>query len=215
MATKTTKTKAEGKKSTAKSQADKAKSEQVETVKAEKKKSENPDQKWYIVNSYSGHEKKVANQIMQRVKVNALEDEITEVLVPTQNKIVVTGGKKKTVEDRIFPGYVLIKMVMNDNTWQLIRNTDGVTGFVGTEKKPTPLSETEVKGILAFTDIEQPTYESSFAIGDAVKIVDGPFKDFVGAVSEINEDKGQVRVLISVFGRETPVDLDFLKVNKL
>ena len=119
------------------------------------------------------------------------------------------------MEDRIFPGYVLIKMVMNDHTWQLIRNTDGVTGFVGTEKKPTPLSEKEVKGILAFTDIEQPTYESSFAVGDAVKIVDGPFKDFVGAVSEINEDKGQVRVLISVFGRETPVDLDFLKVNKL
>ncbi len=209
MATKTTKTKAI---------ASKAKSEDVDIEKVEPKKKnkpENPDQKWYIVNSYSGHEKKVGNQIMQRVKVNAMEEEITEVLVPTQNKIVVTGGKKKTVEDRIFPGYVLIKMVMNDHTWQLIRNTDGVTGFVGTEKKPTPLSEKEVKGILAFTDIEQPTYESSFAVGDAVKIVDGPFKDFVGAVSEINEDKGQVRVLISVFGRETPVDLDFLKVNKL
>ncbi|HOY46061.1 MAG TPA: transcription termination/antitermination protein NusG [Candidatus Dojkabacteria bacterium] len=172
-------------------------------------------QEWYIVNAYSGHEKRVANQIQQRAKANNLEDLITEVLVPIQNKIVVSEGKKRTVEEKIFPGYVLVKMIMNDQTWQIIRNTEGVTGFVGTERKPTPLNPEEVKSILAYMKVEQPSYQASFAVGDAVKVMDGPFKDFVGSISEINEDKGQVKVLLSVFGRETPVILDFLQITRL
>ena len=152
---------------------------------------------------------------MLRVKANNLEEYISDVLVPTQDKIQVNSGKKKTVKEKIFPGYVLVNMEMNDQTWQIIRNTEGVTSFIGTSKKPTPLSETEVKSIKAFMNVEQPQYQSSFAVGDPVKVVDGPFKDFVGSVNEINEDKGQVKVLLSVFGRETPVVLEFIQVTRL
>jgi transcriptional antiterminator NusG len=184
--------------------------------KKEKKKSAKElNANWYVVNSYSGHEKKVANQIMQRVKANDLESEIYEVVVPTHDKIVVSEGKKKTVEEKFLPGYVLIKMNMNDRTWQIIRNTEGVTGFIGTSKKPTPLNIDEVKRIMAYMNVKQPAYQASFSVGDAVKVVDGPFKDFVGSISEINADKGQVKVLLSVFGRETPVFLDFLQVTRL
>ncbi len=175
----------------------------------------NKNLNWYIINTYSGHEKKVANLIQEKIKANSLDKQVVEVVVPIQDKIVVKEGKKRTVEEKLFPGYILINMEINDETWRVIRNTDGVTGFVGTEKKPTPLREDEVKGILAFMDIKQPAYSSTFAVGDAVKVTDGPFKDFVGSINEINEDKGQVKVLLSVFGRETPVVLDFLQVTKL
>jgi len=175
----------------------------------------NDNQNWYIINTYAGHEKKVANQIMQRVKANALESDVGEVVVPIQNKIVVSEGKKRTVEEKIFPGYVLIKMEMNDKTWHIVRNTEGVTGFVGTEKKPTPLNPDEVKSIMAYMKVKQPSFQAAFTLGDAVKVMDGPFKDFIGAISEINEDKGQVKVLLSVFGRETPVVLDFLQVSRI
>ncbi len=197
----------------------KAKAEPVvETAPAPEKKKKSAKElaaNWYVVNSYSGHEKKVANQIMQRVKANDLESEIYEVVVPTHDKIVVNEGKKKTVEEKFLPGYVLIKMNMNDRTWQIIRNTEGVTGFIGTSKKPTPLNNDEVKRIMAYMNVKQPAYQASFSVGDAVKVVDGPFKDFVGSISEINADKGQVKVLLSVFGRETPVFLDFLQVTRL
>lgn len=171
--------------------------------------------KWYIINTYSGHEKKVATHLEQKIKANDMEDQIAEVVVPIQDKIIVKEGKKRTVEEKLFPGYVLVNMAMNDKSWRLVRNTEGVTSFVGTEKKPTPLNEEEVKSILAFMDVKQPAYSTAFAVGDAVKVVDGPFKDFVGSINEINEDKGQVKVLLSVFGRETPVMLDFLQVTKL
>jgi transcription termination/antitermination protein NusG len=170
---------------------------------------------WYIINTYSGHENKVATLIKQRVKTNGLEEEVKEVLVPTQEKIIVSSGKKKTIKEKIFPGYVLVQMIVNEQTLHVIRNTEGVTSFVGTTKEPKPLSELEVKSILAYSNVKQAAYQSSFAVGDAVKVVDGPFKDFVGSVNEINEDKGQVTVLLSVFGRETPVVLDFIKVNRL
>lgn len=177
--------------------------------------SKDKDAKWYIINTYSGHEKKVANQIKQRVKANGIEDLVQEVLVPTQEKIVVSEGKKRTIEEKIFPGYVLIKMVINDESWKVVRNADGVTGFVGTQRKPTPVPEKEVKGIMAFMDVKQPAYKPTFSVSDAVKVIDGPFKDFVGSISEINEDKGQVKVLLSIFGRETPIVLDFLQVTRL
>ncbi|MBU0976336.1 MAG: transcription termination/antitermination protein NusG [Patescibacteria group bacterium] len=172
-------------------------------------------QEWYIVNTYSGYENKVATQLTARIKANSLENVITEIVVPTQDRIVISKGKKKTVKEKIFPGYVLIKMLLNNDTWQVVRNTEGIVGFVGTKKKPTPVNPDELKSILAFTEVKQPTYQASFSIGDAVKVVDGPFKDFVGSISEINQDKGQLKVLLSVFGRETPVILDFLQVKKL
>lgn len=185
-------------------------------LKPEEPKSKaNKDHKWFIISTYSGHEKKVANQIKQRVKANDLEESVSDVVVPTQEKIVVSAGKKKTVEERIFPGYVLVCMDMNEETWQIVRNTEGVTSFIGTEKKPTPLSEKEAQSIIAYMDVKQPAYQFAFSVGDAVKVVDGPFADFIGSISEINEDKGQVTVLLSVFGRETPVSLDFIKVSKL
>lgn len=170
---------------------------------------------WYILQTYSGHENKVANQIMQRAKANDIVDEVVEVKVPTQEKILVSEGKKRKKEERLFPGYVLINMKLTEKSWQVVRNTEGVTGFVGTNKQPTPLTAKEVKSILAFTKVEQPAYSASFTLGQAVKVSDGPFKDFVGSISEINEDKGQVKVLLSIFGRETPVVLDFLQVSKL
>lgn len=173
----------------------------------------NPNLNWYIINTYSGHEKKVASQIEQLVKANGLEEDIVEILVPTQEKIVAQGGKKKTVEEKIFPGYVLIKMVMNDQTWHLIKNTEGVTGFVGPSKKPTPLNDDEVKAIQAFTEVKQASYQASFHTDQSVRVTEGPFKDFVGKITEINESKGQVTVLLSIFGRETPVQLDFLQVT--
>lgn len=190
----------------------------VKTKKVTRKKETkkvNKNLKWYVINSYAGHEKKVMKNIEQRVKANQAEDLVTDVVVPTQNKIVIKEGKKKTIEDRFFPGYILIRMELNDVTWHIIRNAEGVTGFVGTERKPTPLSEQEAEGIMKYMQVEQPAYQSTFLVGDAVKIVDGPFTDFVGSVRDINEAKGKVQVLISVFGRETPVDLDFLQVKKL
>lgn len=174
---------------------------------------------WYIVKSHSGKEKSVAMQLQQRVNANNLEDVITEVIVPTQEKIVIQRGKKKTVEERIFPGYILVHTALTDEAIHIIRNTDGVLGFIGSSsysKKPSPLSKKEVDAVMAFTKVKQmPTYQSSFAMNDAVKVTDGPFKEFVGTVKEINESKGQVTVLLSIFGRETPVQLDFLQVTKI
>jgi transcriptional antiterminator NusG len=206
------KTKKSKSKVTEKTSAKKSTSKKKKTTK--KKKSSRKMQ-WFIVNSYSGYENRVASQLLARIKANKMEDQITEVLVPTQEKIVISKGKKKNVKEKIFPGYVLIQMELNDDTWQIVRNTEGVIGFVGTRKRPTPLSKKELKSILAFTKVKQPSYQSSFTIGDAIKVVDGPFADFVGSISEINQDKGQVKVLLSVFGRETPVVLDFMQVKKL
>ena len=193
----------------------KAKPEKTKDILKEPKKPDNPNARWYIINTYSGHENRVATQLKARIKANELEELVTRVLVPTQEKVIISKGKKKTIKEKIFPGYVLVKMVLDNETWHIVRNTEGVTGFVGTKKKPTPLNPDEVKSILAFTKIKQPTFQTSFSVGDAVKVVDGPFTDFVGSINEINQDKGQVKVLLSVFGRETPVDLDFLQVKKL
>lgn len=178
-----------------------------------KKKKEAP--KWYVISTQSGHEQKVADAIKQRITASKLEKIISEVLVPVQKKITVKDGKQKVTEERIFPGYVLVKMVLDNNTWELITNIDGVAGFVRTTKHPRPLPEDEVQAIMKFMEIEQPAFQASFNQGDAVKITDGAFVDFVGSVSEIDETKGKVKVLISIFGRETPVELAFNQVKKL
>lgn len=180
----------------------------------EESKPKNTKQKWFVINAYSGHEKRVADLIRQRIDIAGLSDLISEIVVPTQNKIVVSEGKKRSVEDRILPGYILIHMELNDYTWPIVRDTQGVIGFAGADKKPTPLNPAEVKAIMRFTQVEQPAYQSSFAIDDAVTILEGPFKDFPGKVVEINENKGKVKILISIFGRETPVELDFAQVKR-
>lgn len=171
--------------------------------------------KWYIVHTYSGHENKVAKSINQRVQSLGFENRIFDVIVPTRNTIKVSGGKKETVKEKIFPGYVLVKMILDDESWLLIRTTQGVTAFIGAGNKPTPISNKEVEAIQKFMSAEEPLYKASFSVGEAVKIVDGPFSDFLGTIDNIDEAKGKLKVLVSIFGRETPVELDFLQVNKL
>ncbi len=171
--------------------------------------------KWYIVHTYSGHENKVAKSIKQRVQSLGFENSIFDIIVPTRNTIKVSQGKKENVKEKIFPGYVLVKMVLTDESWLLIRTTQGVTAFIGAGNKPTPISDKEVDAIQKFMNTEEPLYKTSFTIGEAVKIVDGPFSDFLGTIDNIDEARGKLKVLVSIFGRETPVELDFLQVNKL
>lgn len=181
----------------------------------EKKQLDNPDAHWYIVHTYSGHENKVAKSLQQRIQTLGFENSIFDIIVPTRNTIKVSQGKKETVKEKIFPGYVLIRMILNDESWLLVRTTQGVTSFIGAGNKPTPISEKEVEAIQRFMKLEEPLYKAAFAKGEAVKIVDGPFADFLGTVDEIDEAKGKLEVLVSIFGRETPVELDFLQVAKL
>lgn len=173
----------------------------------------NPDAKWFVVHTYSGHERKVAITLGERVKVMDLSGRINEVLIPTQKKIVISGGKKKEVDDRMFPGYILVKAVVDDNVWHAIRNTPGVTGFVGIGNRPTPLSKKEVDSIVKFMKLDAPKFEAKFKEGDAVKITSGAFKDFMGKVNKVMSDQGRLEVLVSVFDRETPVEVDFTQVE--
>ncbi len=180
-----------------------------------KVKSPQDDAKWYVIHTYSGHENKVTATLKQRIETMGIKDKIFDIVVPTRNVITVKGGKKKELQEKIFPGYILVHMILTDDSWLVIRTTTGVTAFVGTGNKPTPISEKEVEAILKFMKMEAPKYKASFTMGEAVKIIDGPFADFLGTVDSIDEDKGKVKVLVSIFGRETPVELDFLQVSKL
>ena len=179
----------------------------------------NPDipeeAKWYVVHTYSGHENKVATTLKQRVEVGGFVNRIFKLFIPQQQKIVVSEGKKRSVEERLFPGYVIVQMLLDDDSWYIVRSTPGVTGFVGMGSTPTPLPESEVKSLMRFAKMEAPKFEAKFRVDDSVKIIDGPFKDFLGKVDEVNEDQGKVKVLVSVFGRETPVELDFEQVVNL
>jgi transcriptional antiterminator NusG len=170
---------------------------------------------WYVVHTASGHENKVASTLRQRIEAGGLKEQIAEVLVPTRNKVVVEAGQKKEIQERLFPGYILVKMHLNDSSWQVVRNTAGITGFVGLGNEPTPLPEKEVQAVLKFMKMEAPKFEAKFAVGDSVKIIDGPFTDFLGKVEEIDKERGKVKVLVSIFGRETPVEMDFLQVSPL
>lgn len=176
---------------------------------------DNPQAHWYVVHTYSGHEHKVALTLTARVKTMNLEHKIFELLVPTQDKIKIHHGKKETIKEKLFPGYMLVKMIVDDDSWLAVRTTQGITGFVGVGQKPTPLPETEVNTIMKFMAQAAPKYKTAFSIGEAVKIIEGPFADFLGSVDSIDEGKGKVRVLVSIFGRETPVELDFLQVAKI
>lgn len=178
-------------------------------------KKEVENAKWYVVHTTSGHETRVAQTLKQRVETMGFDDKILEVLVPTQDRVIIRSGKKITVKEKIFPGYMLVRMDLDDNTWTAIRTTPGVTGFVGAGNKPTPLSEAEVSNILKFVQAPAKRFKTKFTTGEAVKITDGPFSDFLGTISEMDDEKGKVKVLVSVFGRETPVELDLLQISKV
>jgi transcription termination/antitermination protein NusG len=184
-------------------------------VEEAKPHSPSDDAKWYIVHTYSGHENKVAKSLKQRLESMGFENRIFDIIVPTRETFKVSGGKKETVKEKIFPGDVLVKMILDDESWLLVRTTQGVTAFIGAGNKPTPISDKEVAAIQKFMATEEPLYKASFVVGEAVKITDGPFTDFLGTIDNIDEAKGKLKVLVSIFGRETPVELDFLQVSKL
>lgn len=170
---------------------------------------------WYVVHCYSGYENKVRHSIEQRIETMGMTDKIFDVIVPTEEEIEVKEGKRRTVERRVFPGYILVEMKMDEDSWYVVRNTPGVTGFVGMGNEPTPLRPDEVKQIMDRMSDEAPKVKVTFKIGQRVRIVDGPFNDFIGIVSEIDPDKSKVHVMVSFFGRETPVEVDFLEVEKV
>jgi transcriptional antiterminator NusG len=167
--------------------------------------------KWYVVHTYSGHENKVKANIEKLVENRGMEEVITEIVVPTEEKIEIKNGKKKAKQKKIFPGYVIVKMIMNDESWYVVRNTRGVTGFVGPGSKPIPLSDEEVKNM----GIEESVAEIDVVVGDSVKVTSGPFESFIGVVKGINLERQTLKVLISMFGRETPVELDFTQIERL
>lgn len=171
--------------------------------------------RWYIIHTYSGHENKVAKSLKQRVDSMGFEGRIFDIIVPTRDTIRVTHGKKENVKEKIFPGYVLVKMILDDESWLLVRTTPGVTAFIGAGNKPTPISDQEVEAIQKFISMEEPLYKATFKVSDPVKIIDGPFADFLGTVDAIDDVRGKLKVLVTVFGRETPIELDFLQVSKL
>jgi transcriptional antiterminator NusG len=170
---------------------------------------------WYVIHTYSGYEERVKKNLEQRRNSMDAADEILKVVIPTEDEIEVKTGQRRTVTKKILPGYVLVQMKMTDQSWGVVRNTPGVTGFVGSGGKPTPLQENEVGQILKQMEAEAPKVKVGFRRGQSVRVTDGPFIDFVGVVDEINTEKGKIKVLLSLFGQETPVELDFLQVEKL
>ncbi|HUT22125.1 MAG TPA: transcription termination/antitermination protein NusG [Candidatus Bipolaricaulota bacterium] len=170
---------------------------------------------WYVIHTYSGYEENVAENLQQRIESMDIEDKIFNILIPTEKKIKIKNGKRKIVTEKIFPGYVMVEMIVTDDSWYVVRNTPNVTGFIGTGNTPTPVSEAEIKGLKKRMGVSDPKYKIPFSAGDPVKIVDGPFKGFDGKVDEINEEKGKVKVLVSMFGRETPVELDSLQIKEV
>lgn len=179
---------------------------------------DNLEKQWYVIHTYSGYENKVKNNLMSRVQTMAMEDKIFRVMVPTEDELEVKNGKKKIVQRKVFPGYVLVEMIMTDDSWYVVRNTPGVTGFVGSTgggSKPVPLLPHEVRGILRQMGSEEVKTRIDFAVGEVVRVIDGPFADMIGNIEEINTDQQKLKVLVSMFGRETPLEVDFTQVEKL
>ncbi|MDZ4716865.1 MAG: transcription termination/antitermination protein NusG [Roseiflexaceae bacterium] len=173
------------------------------------------DRNWYVIHTYSGYENKVRQNLLHRIETMEMQEQIFRVIVPTEEEIEIKNGQRRTVHKKVFPGYVLVQMKMNDNSWYVVRNTPGVTSFVGHGNRPTPLEDTEVKAILKQMEQEAPKVKVSYQVGQAVKITDGPFTDFEGIVDAIDHERGRVRVMVSFFGREVTVELDFLQVTRL
>ena len=176
---------------------------------------ENGTKLWFVIHTYSGYEDRVKQNLEHRIDSMNVKDRVFQIIVPREKEIEVRDGLRKPIERKIFPGYVLVQMVMDDESWYVVRNTPGVTGFVGSGNKPAPLEEEEVRSILRKMESEAPKVKVGFQKGQGVRITDGPFVDFVGVVDEIRPDQGKVRVMVSFFGRETPVELDFLQVERL
>lgn len=171
--------------------------------------------RWYVLHTYSGYEENVAHNLKQRIETLDAGDKIFNVLVPTEKKIKIKNGKRKVIEEKIFPGYVLVEMVVTDESWYIVRNTPNVTGFIGVGTVPTPISEKEVQGLMKRMGVEEPKFKIDVIEGEIVKITDGPFKNFEGKIINIDESKGKIKVNVSMFGRETPVELDFLQIKKV
>ncbi|HNZ86619.1 MAG TPA: transcription termination/antitermination protein NusG [bacterium] len=179
------------------------------------KQNESLGTRWYVIHTYSGYEENVKRNLEERIESMNMKDKIFEVLIPTETKIKIKNGKRKTVREKIFPGYVLVKMFVTDDSWYVVRNTPNVTGFIGTGTTPIPMTDEEVKVLQKRMGVEEPEYKIDVEKGDAVKIIDGPFKDFEGKVASIDQNHGKVKVLVSMFGRETPVELDFLQIKRI
>jgi transcriptional antiterminator NusG len=171
--------------------------------------------RWYVIHTYSGYEESVADNLKQRIENFDMQNKIFDIIIPTEKKIKIKNGKRKTVIEKIFPGYILVSMDMTDDSWYVVRNTPNVTGFVGSGTTPTPVSEIEVQSLLKRMGQEEPKFKIDVSEGSPVKITDGPFKGFEGKVTTIDEARGKVKVLISMFGRETPIELDFLQIKKI
>ncbi len=169
---------------------------------------------WYVLHTYSGYEDAVSESLKQRISSLDMQDKIFDVLVPKENQIEIKNSKRKIVEKKMFPGYVLVNMKVTEDSWYVVRNTPNVTGFIGSGTVPVPVSDVELRAIFKRMDVEEPKYKIDVNIGDLVHIKDGPFKNYDGSVNEIDEEKGKVKVLVSIFGRETPVELDFLQIKK-
>src|SRR3989338_899122 len=178
-------------------------------------KSEDPRASWYVVHTTSCHEARIAESLRQRIETMGLTEQVIELLIPTQDRVVIRSGKKYTIKEKIFPGYLLVKMILSDEAWLAVRTTPGITGFVGAGTKPSPLSNQEVANIEKFFSAPSARYKVRFSVGEAVRITDGPFSQFLGTISEMDETRGKVKVLVSIFGRETPVELDFLQIGKV
>ncbi len=171
--------------------------------------------KWYAIHTYSGYEESVSNNLRQRIESLDMGDKIFNILIPTEKKIKIKNGKRRVVTEKIFPGYVLVDMLVTDDSWYVVRNTPNVTGFIGAGTVPTPLDDKEIDELKKRMGVEEPQYKIDVEVGSPVKINDGPFKNFDGKVSEIDAERGKIKVLVNVFGRETPVELDFLQVKKI
>jgi len=170
---------------------------------------------WYAIHTYPASEDTVAQNLKQRIESLDMGDKIFNVLVPKEKKIKIKGGKRYIVEEKVYPNYVFVEMVVDDNSWYVVRNTPRVTGFIGAGITPIPIADEEIQKLLKRATKEEPTYKIEVEVGDAVKITDGPFKEFDGKISEVDQDKGKIKVLVNMFGRETPVELDFLQVKKI
>ncbi len=179
------------------------------------KQTSNLGRRWYVLHTYSGYEENVARNLKQRIESLDMGDKIFDVMVPTETKIKIKNGKRTKVTEKVYPGYVMVEMIVTDDSWYVVRNTPNVTGFIGTGTTPTPISEEEIKSLQKKMGIKEPEFKVDITIGAPVKITDGPFKEFEGKVSEVDSSRGKVKVLVSMFGRETPVELDFLQIEKI
>lgn len=173
------------------------------------------EKNWYVIHTYSGYEDAVAKNLKQRIESLGMEDKIFNVIVPKEKKIKIKNGKRKTVEEKIYPGYVLVEMIVDDESWYVVRNTPRVTGFLGAGTTPIPVSAADIADLMKRMDAGEPEFKVDFAVGEAVKVQDGPFKGFEGRVSEIDQERGKIKVLVNMFGRDTPVELDSLQIKRV